>query len=149
MGSGFAALVALIVRLGSVLPVDSAWDLNKEWQFWLAVVANGAMMGIAIGAITIAPRFIMGSEVALVYLMESLLGPFWVWLFYKEALSIWTLAGGFGLIALHEAMPLLWRNDQQEDWGVDKEHVIEGNQHLHTEHKSFYDQGSSVEVNEE
>jgi drug/metabolite transporter (DMT)-like permease len=44
--------------------------------------------------LTIAPRFANSAEVQLVYLLESILGPLWVWLVIRETPSLNTLIGG-------------------------------------------------------
>ena len=49
--------------------------------------------------VTIAPRFIPAAEVNLFFLLETIIGPIWVWLIIKEQPSIETLQGGFIIIA--------------------------------------------------
>ena len=44
--------------------------------------------------VTIAPRFITGAEVNLFFLLETILGPIWVWIVIKEQPSIETILGG-------------------------------------------------------
>jgi len=44
--------------------------------------------------VTIAPRFITGAEVNLFFLLETILGPVWVWIVIKEQPSIETIFGG-------------------------------------------------------
>lgn len=50
-------------------------------------------------ALTVAPRFANSAEVQLVYLLESVLGPLWVWLVIKETPSLNTIIGGSMLLA--------------------------------------------------
>ena len=49
--------------------------------------------------VTIAPRFIPAAEVNLFFLLETIIGPIWVWLIIKEQPSIETLQGGIVIIA--------------------------------------------------
>ncbi len=49
--------------------------------------------------VTIAPRFIPAAEVNLFFLLETIIGPIWVWLIIKEQPSIETLQGGAVIIA--------------------------------------------------
>jgi drug/metabolite transporter (DMT)-like permease len=49
--------------------------------------------------VTIAPRFIPAAEVNLFFLLETIIGPVWVWLIIKEQPSIETLQGGAIIIA--------------------------------------------------
>jgi len=48
--------------------------------------------------LTIAPRYANSAEVQLVYLLESILGPLWVWLVINESPSLNTLVGGSMLL---------------------------------------------------
>jgi drug/metabolite transporter (DMT)-like permease len=48
--------------------------------------------------LTIAPRFANSAEVQLVYLLESILGPLWVWLVINETPSLNTIIGGSMLL---------------------------------------------------
>ena len=49
--------------------------------------------------ITLAPRFITAAEVNLFFLLETILGPLWVWLVIKEQPSFETIFGGSIIIA--------------------------------------------------
>ena len=48
--------------------------------------------------VTIAPRFITAAEVNLFFLLETILGPVWVWLVIKEQPSLETILGGSVII---------------------------------------------------
>ena len=48
--------------------------------------------------VTIAPRFITAAEVNLFFLLETILGPIWVWLVIKEQPSFETIIGGAVII---------------------------------------------------
>tara|TARA_Y100001935_G_C17255646_1_gene483455 strand:- start:44 stop:904 length:861 start_codon:yes stop_codon:yes gene_type:complete len=59
--------------------------------------------------VTIAPRFIPAAEVNLFFLLETIIGPIWVWLIIKEQPSIETLQGGAVIIttiAIHSFLKL-------------------------------------------
>ena len=59
--------------------------------------------------VTIAPRFIQAAEVNLFFLLETIIGPIWVWLIIKEQPSIETLQGGsiiIATIAIHSFLKL-------------------------------------------
>ena len=59
--------------------------------------------------VTIAPRYITAAEVNLFFLLETILGPIWVWLVIKEQPSTETIIGGILIIitiAIHSAMSL-------------------------------------------
>ena len=48
--------------------------------------------------VTIAPRFIPAAEVNLFFLLETIIGPIWVWFIIKEQPSVETLIGGIVII---------------------------------------------------
>ena len=59
--------------------------------------------------VTIAPRFIPAEEVNLFFLLETIIGPFWVWMVIKEQPSIETIQGGVVIIltiAIHSFLKL-------------------------------------------
>jgi len=59
--------------------------------------------------VTIAPRFIPAAEVNLFFLLETIIGPIWVWFIIKEQPSIETLQGGLIIIftiAIHSFLKL-------------------------------------------
>ena len=59
--------------------------------------------------VTIAPRFIPAAEVNLFFLLETIIGPIWVWLIIKEQPTTETLIGGIVIIitiAIHSFLKL-------------------------------------------
>jgi len=59
--------------------------------------------------VTIAPRFIPAAEVNLFFLLETIIGPIWVWLIIKEQPSLETIQGGAVIItaiAIHSFIKL-------------------------------------------
>ena len=59
--------------------------------------------------VTLAPRYITAAEVNLFFLLETVLGPLWVWLVIKEQPSFETIVGGVIIvvtIATHSIMAL-------------------------------------------
>ncbi len=59
--------------------------------------------------VTIAPRFIPAEEVNLFFLLETIIGPFWVWMVIKEQPSLETIQGGAIIIltiAIHSFLKL-------------------------------------------
>ena len=49
--------------------------------------------------ITLAPRYISAAEVNLFFLLETILGPIWVWLVIKEQPSTETIIGGIVILS--------------------------------------------------
>jgi len=59
--------------------------------------------------VTIAPRFITAAEVNLFFLLETIIGPIWVWLIIKEQPTTETILGGIVIIvtiAIHSFLKL-------------------------------------------
>ncbi len=77
----------------------------------LFIVPLMSIMCVAIPfvLVTIAPRFIPAEEVNLFFLLETIIGPFWVWMVIKEQPSIETIQGGLIIIltiAVHSFLKL-------------------------------------------
>ena len=77
----------------------------------LIIVPLMCVMCVAIPfvLVTIAPRFIPAEEVNLFFLLETIIGPFWVWLVIKEQPSLETIQGGAVIIltiAIHSFLKL-------------------------------------------
>ena len=66
-------------------------------------------MAIPFVLVTLAPRYITGAEVNLFFLMETVLGPIWVWMVVKEQPSMETIQGGVVIIltiAIHSFLAI-------------------------------------------
>ena len=67
--------------------------VSSPGLFYLCMALDGfAIAGIFV-AFSIAPRYITGAEVSLCSLLETVLGPLWVFLIYNEKPGPFTLAG--------------------------------------------------------
>ena len=60
----------------------------------LIVLLGVGQMGLGLAFLTIGARLIPAAEVALITLLEVVLGPLWVWIALSEQPSTATLAGG-------------------------------------------------------
>ena len=93
-----AAVVGkLFVAAFALFFIESFVLENKD----LIIVPSMCILCVAIPfvLVTIAPRFIPAAEVNLFFLLETIIGPIWVWLIIKEQPSIETLQGGIVIIA--------------------------------------------------
>ena len=103
-----AAVVGkLIVATFALFFIESFALINKD----LYIIPLMCIMCVAIPfvLVTIAPRFIPAAEVNLFFLLETIIGPIWVWLIIKEQPSIETLYGGVIIIvtiAIHSFLKL-------------------------------------------
>ncbi len=102
-----AVIGKLIVALFALLFIDS-FDLNENDKIIVPIMC---VMCVAIPfvLVTIAPRFIPAAEVNLFFLLETIIGPIWVWLIIKEQPSLETIQGGLVIIttiAIHSFLKL-------------------------------------------
>ena len=103
-----AAVVGkLLVATFAIIFVESFVLLKKD----IIIVPLMCILCVAIPfvLVTIAPRFIPAAEVNLFFLLETIIGPIWVWLVIKEQPSIETLQGGVIIIttiAIHSFLKL-------------------------------------------
>ena len=77
----------------------------------LIIVPLMCVMCVAIPfvLVTIAPRFITAAEVNLFFLLETIIGPIWVWLVIKEQPTLETIFGGIIIlltIGIHSFLKL-------------------------------------------
>ena len=93
-----AAVVGkLLVATFALFFIESFTLVDKD----LLIVPLMCILCVAIPfvLVTIAPRFIPAAEVNLFFLLETIVGPIWVWLIIKEQPTIETLQGGLVIIA--------------------------------------------------
>ena len=64
----------------------------------IRVFAAFASIASIVVLVTIAPRFIPAEEVNLFFLLETIIGPIWVWLVVKEQPTLETIIGGAVII---------------------------------------------------
>ena len=102
-----AVIGKLCVAIFAFFFVDSFFLVGTD----LIIVPLMCVMCVAIPfvLVTIAPRFIPAEEVNLFFLLETIIGPFWVWMVIKEQPSIETILGGTVIIltiAIHSFLKL-------------------------------------------
>ena len=103
-----AAVVGkMFVAIFAIFFVESYVLTEKD----LIIVPLMCLMCVAIPfvLVTIAPRFIPAEEVNLFFLLETIIGPLWVWMIIKEQPSIETIQGGLVIIitiAIHSFLKL-------------------------------------------
>ena len=103
-----AAVVGkLLVATFALFFIESFLLENKD----IIIIPLMCILCVAIPfvLVTIAPRFIPAAEVNLFFLLETIIGPIWVWLIINEQPSIETLQGGVIIIltiAIHSFLKL-------------------------------------------
>ena len=98
-GVSMAPAMALAQLLVVIVFAPFAQFSRVSWADvgWLALLGCGQ---IGLGAIFFisAARFIPSSEMAMIFLLEVVLGPLWTWIALSETPNIATLAGGAAVI---------------------------------------------------
>jgi drug/metabolite transporter (DMT)-like permease len=98
-GVSMAPAMALSQLLVVIVFAPFAQLSHVSWADlgWLALLGCGQ---IGLGAIFFisAARFIPSSEMAMIFLLEVVLGPLWTWIALSETPNIATLAGGAAII---------------------------------------------------
>jgi len=91
-----AVIGKLFVAIFALFFIESFILANKD----LIIIPLMCILCVAIPfvLVTIAPRYIPAAEVNLFFLLETIIGPIWVWLIIKEQPSIETLYGGVIII---------------------------------------------------
>ena len=102
-----AVLGKLCVAVFAFFFVDS-FDLAGNDMIYVPLMCV-LCVAIPFVLVTIAPRFIPAEEVNLFFLLETIIGPIWVWMIIKEQPSIETIQGGAVIIvtiAIHSFLKL-------------------------------------------
>ena len=83
----------------------------SSFDFFVMLVMGAFAIGLGISLVTLAAPFVPSAEVSILVLLESVLGPLWVWFFLNETISGGELVGGL-IILLSVCMlsyPTSWR----------------------------------------
>lgn len=88
-----------IIGLSGLLTAVIAWPLadplSLSWQSYGVLAVMGLIqMPVALVLIAMGPRFLPSPEVSLLLLLETVLGPVWVWMAIGEQPALATLVGG-------------------------------------------------------
>ena len=87
-----AVVGKLIIGLFAMLFVKD-YSLNDN-DIYIVPLMCVMCVAIPFVLVTIAPRFITAAEVNLFFLLETIIGPIWVWLIIKEQPTPETIVGG-------------------------------------------------------
>lgn len=94
---GFTALVAVILPFCVALFMVQKTGFRVEAPWW--IIFNGAViMPVSFYCLANGPKYISAPEVAMFYLLETVLAPVWVWMIFAEIPSRNSLIGGSILI---------------------------------------------------
>ncbi|HEY6075962.1 MAG TPA: DMT family transporter [Gaiella sp.] len=90
-----ASQVLVVLACLPFVALGSASDTD-----WAILAALGVgQMGLGLAFLTIGARLIPPAQVAVISLLEVVLGPLWVWLAYEERPSLATFLGGLVVVS--------------------------------------------------
>jgi len=101
-----AALGAALSALIATPFADSMSVVPTNWG--LLLLLGFIIMPLSFGLITLGPRYLPAPEVALLMLLETVLGPLWVWIVIDEMPSKPAFIGGVVIISA-VVLQSLWR----------------------------------------
>lgn len=93
-----AVCLSQVFVLVAVGPLAHPGTVGLNDLLLIAVLGVG-QIGLGLAFLTMGARLIPAAEVALITLLEVVLGPLWVWLVLSERPSATTLAGGTVVVA--------------------------------------------------
>jgi len=93
-----ATCASQVLVVVACLPFLSVGSVSRSDWAILAALGIG-QMGLGLAFLTIGARLIPPAQVAIISLLEVVLGPLWVWLAYDERPSAATFAGGVIVVA--------------------------------------------------
>ena len=88
--SGIGLLIAAVVA-----SPFADFPTMDRLQLGTMVFAGVIMLPLALTLLTLGPRYLPAPEVAMIMILETVLGPLWVWMVIREDPGIHTLIGGF------------------------------------------------------
>jgi drug/metabolite transporter (DMT)-like permease len=94
---GFTAIIGVVFpfAVAAFMVGGNAFQVEQPW--W--IILNGAViMPLSFFCLAAGPRYISGPEVAMFYLLETVLAPVWMWLIFTEMPTRNSLIGGVILI---------------------------------------------------
>jgi drug/metabolite transporter (DMT)-like permease len=92
-----AIFLSQVIVLLVALPLAEPGAVTSE-DLALLVLLGVGQMGLGLAFLTMGARLLPASEVALITLLEVVLGPLWVWISISEQPSATTIAGGIVVI---------------------------------------------------
>jgi drug/metabolite transporter (DMT)-like permease len=93
-----ATCLSQVVVLVAAAPFASPGEVGGQ-DLGLLVALGVGQIGLGFVFLTIGGRLIPAAEVALITLLEIVLGPLWVWIFLSEQPGAATIAGGAVVLA--------------------------------------------------
>ncbi len=94
---GFAPLVSALVPMAVAMFMTAGTGYRIEAPWW--IILNGVVLvPVSFFLLANGPKWITAPEVAMFYLLETVLAPVWMWMIFTEVPSNQSLLGGAILI---------------------------------------------------
>lgn len=114
-----ALIVSGLMVAGLTSPFADPLSISMH-DLMLLMLLGGFVLPVSFALMTTGPRYLPAPEVSLILLLETVLGPFWVWLGMGEVPGLATVMGGIVVIsALVIHLLLGYRNPALERACVD------------------------------
>jgi drug/metabolite transporter (DMT)-like permease len=100
-------VLPLLLAIAMIMPQQEsvAGSIGNPWWLFL----DGAVLiPISFWCLATGPKYISGPEVAMFYLLETVLAPVWIWLIFGETPTSAALAGG-AIITTALAAHSIWQ----------------------------------------
>lgn len=109
---GFAPMIGGVLPFTLALGVMATQGLDLIGTVahpWWLILDGAVLIPVSFWCLATGPKYISGPEVAMFYLLETVLAPIWMWLVFTEIPTQATLTGGtiiVAALALHTAWQL-------------------------------------------
>jgi len=103
-----AVILSGILTTMAVAPVSSP-VVFESVDFLYLILMGSIVLPVPLAIMTVAPKLIPAPEASLILLLETFLGPLWVWMVLKEMPARETVLGGILLVvtlAVHSVLSL-------------------------------------------
>ena len=118
---GFTSLVGVIFPFIVAVAMVGQTGYRVDAPWW--IIFNGAVITpLAVFCLATGPRYITGPEVAMFYLLETVLAPVWMWVIFTETPSRNSLIGGVILVVAlvaHSIWQLVKGRERPADTAVE------------------------------
>jgi len=88
-----ATFLSQLFLIAVFAPFATPSDIGAD-DVWVLALLGAGQIGLGLALLMVGARLIPAAQVALITLLEVVLGPVWVWLAYAEGADTATLAGG-------------------------------------------------------
>ena len=108
-----AKLFTILIPLSFIQSFPHSLLINSDQLYF--IILMGIFLVIPLACMTIAPRYIPAYEVEIFFVLETILGPIWVWLVIYEQPTIKTIIGGIFIILIIAAHTLMELRENQQN----------------------------------